>query len=220
MSLPRPQRQGLQQLVHLLIAQILLRAPVRFLYRIRIHRDPRLDHLVCVYAANHRSFADPPLVAMWTRYANGFMARRSLWKLPVIGQVLMLVGGVPVDRGAPTLRSISDAVAVVRGGRSLVIFPEGTRTRDGRLRTLREGPAMIARRAGVPMVPVYLDRSERVWCPGRALPSLGSPPVRLRYGPPLLAPASVPPRERDAWVTARAAAWMQAQERASLGPRR
>ncbi|MFW5846419.1 MAG: lysophospholipid acyltransferase family protein [Planctomycetota bacterium] len=215
----RPQgRDGLtkQALVHFIIGRG-LRLLVRFCYRVRIRRHPLWQHQVCVLAANHRSFADPPLVAMFSRYADAFFARATLWKLPVVGHVLRLVGGVPVDRARPSPRAMAQVVQELRGGRNLVVFPEGTRSRDGRLGRVYEGPALFARRAGVPVVPVYVHRSDLAWPRGGILPRLCCG-LEIRYGRPIRAPAHLSARQQDRWLTSYIDRWLRAQEQQLMGP--
>jgi 1-acyl-sn-glycerol-3-phosphate acyltransferase len=197
-----------------------LRMFARFCWQPRIRWVDRAAALreVCLYACNHRSFLDPPLVGMFISRTTSYFARRSLWKVPIVREVLNGVGGVPVDRDAPGLASIRDAVTALVAGRNMLIFPEGTRTKTGRLGEMREGPAMIARRAGVPVVPVYVHNTERGWKPGRPLPSLDAPGIEVRFGRPIRVPARIPPRERDRWMTTYLRRWMERQERDLVGP--
>jgi 1-acyl-sn-glycerol-3-phosphate acyltransferase len=196
-------------LVHFVTSTCLRRVGL-FTSRVRIRKHPAYRDQVCVLAVNHRSFADPPLVGMCTRYANAYFARENLWKVPLVGQVLWLVGGIPVNRGRPSLTSMAAAVQELRTGRSLLLFPEGTRTKTGRLQRLQEGPAMFARRGKVPVVPVYLYRSEFIW-PRAGLPRPAGG-VHIRFGRPMQAPAGFSPRQQDRWLTRYLERWMQRQE--------
>ena len=105
------------------------------------------------------------------------------------------------------------AVERLRRGISVLVFPEGTRTRSGRLGPLREGPAMFARRAGVPIVPVYVHHSEMVWPRANKLPTLLTKGIEIRLGRPLVAPKNLDSRAQDAWISRRLQTWMIAQER-------
>ncbi|MBA3937460.1 MAG: 1-acyl-sn-glycerol-3-phosphate acyltransferase [Planctomycetes bacterium] len=199
---------------------LVLRATARFLYRAQVRRAGPLPTGPCVYAANHRSFYDPLLVGMCHRVAASYFARDSLWRNPFIGTVLNIMYGIPIDRVNPGMSSMSGAIDKLRRGIPVLIFPEGTRTRTGRVTPLRDGPALFARRAGVPIVPVYVHRSDLAWPRGRILPRLGVAGVQVRFGSPIRAPAGLPPRQQDAWVTRRLQAWMELQERRLLGPRK
>jgi 1-acyl-sn-glycerol-3-phosphate acyltransferase len=107
----------------------------------------------------------------------------------------------------------------LRCGISILVFPEGTRTKNGRVSRLREGPALFARRAGVAVVPVYLHRSEAVWPRGRIVPNFITKNIEVRVGSPIVAPEHLNPREQDKWVSYRIEAWMLLQERSVMGPR-
>lgn len=197
---------------------LLLRWWVRLCFRARVRRAAGVPMHPCVLACNHRSFADPPLVAMWSEAPVSFFARSSLWRIPGIKQMLDLFYGIPVERENPGISSMKGAVDRLRRGVSVLVFPEGTRTKTGRVGRLRDGPALFARRAGVPLVPVYVHRSEAIWPRGALMPRLCGPRIEVRFGAPIAAPAGLEPRDADAWVTRRLHAWMIANE-LSLGHR-
>ena len=111
------------------------------------------------------------------------------------------------------------AVDRLKNGISVLVFAEGTRTRDGRLAPMREGPALFARRAGVPIVPVYLYRSEAVWPRGQFLFNFINKDIEVRVGKPIVAPKDLAPRAQDAWISRRLELWMEQQERSFMGPR-
>lgn len=195
-----------------LFGVLLLRSFVRFCYRCDARFAVPLPPPPVLFAANHRSFLDPPLVGMWLKQPISYFARADLWRLPVIGPVLRIMRGIPVERENPGMSSMKGAVERLREGMSVLVFPEGTRTRTGRLGRLRDGPALFARRAGVPVVPVYLHRSEQGWKRGHPLPSPTALPIAVRFGRPIVPPAHLPPKEQDRWVTIRLEAWMKAME--------
>jgi 1-acyl-sn-glycerol-3-phosphate acyltransferase len=203
-----------------LVAFVALQPLARFLYRLRVRRCRHLPEGPCILASNHRSFADPMLVGMFHHYPIAYFARASLWHNPVIAFFLRVMYGIPVDREHPGLSSSRGAVERLRQGISVLVFPEGTRTRDGRLSPMRDGPALFARRANVPVVPIYLHRSERIWPRSSFLPRLCGTGVEIRFGRPLIPPPGLETREQDAWVTRRLQAWMELQERRLMGLRR
>jgi 1-acyl-sn-glycerol-3-phosphate acyltransferase len=105
------------------------------------------------------------------------------------------------------------AIERLREGLPVVIFPEGTRTKTGRLGVLKDGPALISRRAGVPLVPVYVHRAERCWPQGQPWPNPWGTRLQVRFGRPLVPPAGLSPKEQDAWKTRRLELWLRYQER-------
>jgi len=111
-----------------------------------------------VYAANHGSALDIPVLFGHLPAEFRVMHKRSLYWVPVVGQFLYLGGHIGVHRGRPfeARRSMERATARIRGGASVAVFPEGTRSRDASVRTFKRGSFVIAIQAGVPVVPVSL----------------------------------------------------------------
>jgi 1-acyl-sn-glycerol-3-phosphate acyltransferase len=219
-STPPPPSDVLPNALQVLIGYVLLRPWFTFFLRGRVRRSRLMPEGPCVLACNHRSFADPPLVGMHMRRPIAYFARADLWQNPVIAFFLNAMFGIPVDRDNPGLSSMKGAVERLRRSIAVLVFPEGTRTRNGRLGPLREGPALFARRANVPIVPVYLLHSEMLWPRGRKLPRFLAKGLEVRFGAPLVPPTELDPRAQDAWIRQRLQVWMTAQERRLLGPAR
>jgi 1-acyl-sn-glycerol-3-phosphate acyltransferase len=215
---PAPKHTFVTMLIQAL-GVLILRPWAGLCFRNRIRYAAPLTH-PCVFASNHRSFADPPFIAMCSSRPIAFFARANLWRVPGIRQMLNAFYGIPVERENPSISSMKGAVERLRAGISVLVFPEGTRTKSGRLGKLRDGPALFARRGGVPLVPVYVHRSEAMWPRGALLPRLCGKRMEIRFGKPIVAPLGLEPRAADAWVTQRLDAWMQRQERALQNPRR
>jgi 1-acyl-sn-glycerol-3-phosphate acyltransferase len=201
------------------LGYLFLRPWVKFGLRGRVRRSRDLPDGPVVLACNHRSFFDPPMVGMCFRRPVAYFAKSSLWDSPAIALMLRTMFGIPVDRENPGLSSMKGAVDRLRHGISVLVFAEGTRTRDGRLGPMREGPALFARRAGVPIVPVYLYRSEAVWPRGQFGPTFITKNIEVRVGRPITAPSHLNPRAQDTWVSRRLELWMECQERSFMGPR-
>ena len=111
-----------------------------------------------VYAANHVSALDIPVMFGHLPAEFRIIHKRSLHFVPIIGQYLYLGGHIGVHRGRPfeARRSLERAAARIRGGTSVAVFPEGTRSRDTAVRAFKRGSFVIAIEAGVPVVPVSL----------------------------------------------------------------
>jgi len=125
---------------------------------VRIHG---LDRLVLdgtfIFACNHVSLFDiPALVGFLPR--NNFVAKAELFNIPVFGQAIRVLGTVPIERKnqQAAFSSYETAAARIRGGSSVVVFPEGTRGRTYAIRQLKKGPFVLAIKAGAPIVPVVL----------------------------------------------------------------
>ena len=111
-----------------------------------------------VYMANHSSLIDTPALFAYLPHQFRIMAKKELFYIPFMGWHLWTAGNFPIDRGDPrkTAKSLRGVVEGIRGGKSLAVFPEGTRTPDGRLQEFKSGAFKIAVRAGVPIVPVSI----------------------------------------------------------------
>ena len=113
---------------------------------------------VAVYASNHLSYMDTPVIFAALPFQFRILARHNLWKLPFIGWYLNRSGQIPVNADNPraSISSLNVGVKALKAGMPLVIFPEGGRSVDGHLRTFMSGPAFMAIRAQVPLVPMAL----------------------------------------------------------------
>jgi 1-acyl-sn-glycerol-3-phosphate acyltransferase len=118
------------------------------------------EHLLplAIYTSNHTSFMDTPLVFSSLPFQFRILAKQSLWKWPFIGWHLQRSGQIPVDEesGSGSIAGLNRAIRALKGGMPLFIFPEGGRTEDGSVQPFMRGPAYIAIRARVPLVPIAL----------------------------------------------------------------
>jgi 1-acyl-sn-glycerol-3-phosphate acyltransferase len=142
------------------IARFWARTEVRIsLSRLKVEGAENLrKSRVAVYAPNHTSYMDIPVVFAALPFQFRILARKQLWQWPFIGWYLERSGQMPIDIANPhaTLSSLGGAVKALRGGMPLVVFPEGGRTLDGKLKTFLSGAAYLAIRAQVPLVPIAL----------------------------------------------------------------
>lgn len=139
-------------------------------------------------ASNHQSFADPPLVGAPVPRRAYYMARSSLFRVPGLGWLITQVNSFPVDRGGVDRRAMRTAVGLMRAGHVLVLFPEGTRTLDGEVQDFSAGFALLAARAGVPIVPAAVHGAFDVWPRHHKLPWPGR--VHVAYGEPVAPPGT------------------------------
>jgi len=129
-----------------------------------------------ILASNHTSFLDPPLVGASLNRSINYLARESLFRYPGVGWVLRQVQAVPVDRdggGAKGLKAILDRLL---DGGAIVLFPEGTRSQDGRLQRPRSGIGLTVIKSDAPVVPVRIfGRHRRFPRPHRVQVKFGQP---------------------------------------------
>lgn len=117
-----------------------------------------------VYIANHLSIVDVWIMLVLVPPSTRFVAKQELFRIPIFGWALAASGFIPVNRKsrAEAVRTLAEAGARIRAGRSVVLFPEGTRSRDGRLAPFKRGAFHLALSAGVPVVPVAITGSFQV----------------------------------------------------------
>jgi 1-acyl-sn-glycerol-3-phosphate acyltransferase len=132
--------------------------------RTRVEGLENIPPGTCLFAANHTSNADAPAIvgAMPRRIA--ILGKKSLFAIPIVGAAFRLAQFVPVDRAHPerAAASIDSAAEKMKHGMSFLIYPEGTRSPDGRLLPFRRGAFVLAIKAGVPVVPVACSGAHRV----------------------------------------------------------
>jgi 1-acyl-sn-glycerol-3-phosphate acyltransferase len=115
-------------------------------------------HQPAVYASNHLSYMDTPVLFAKLPFQFRILAKQGLWKIPFVGWYLKRSGQVPIDSRSSrsAVAGLLRGVAVLKSGTPLVVFPEGARSPDGTLRPMASGCAFMAIRAGVPLIPVAL----------------------------------------------------------------
>ncbi len=116
-----------------------------------------------VICGNHTTLGDPLYVvcAMGGKRQTHVMAKAEVMKWPVIGFLLKKAGIIGVNRGKSDMAAVKECLKVLRGGVKLLMFPEGTRVREGQVSEVQTGAAMLATRTGVPLVPVYIPAKKR-----------------------------------------------------------
>lgn len=154
--------------------------------RVRVLHPERLaSGQSVVLVANHESFADIVVLLASVPLQVRFLAKRGVFRVPVLGWSIRAAGFIPVDRGdrARSTATFDAALARLAGGRSLVIFPEETRTRTGELSVFKKGAALLALRSGLPLLPVGLAGTRRVLPRSTLVPTPGT--VVLCVGEPI-----------------------------------
>jgi 1-acyl-sn-glycerol-3-phosphate acyltransferase len=132
--------------------------------RVRVKGTERIPQGTCIFAANHTSSADAPAVVGAIPRRIAILLKRSLFEWPIVGQAFHLAHFIPVDRvnRESAVGSLEKATEAIREGQSFLIYPEGTRSPDGRLQEFKKGTAVMAIKSGVPVVPVACSGAHRV----------------------------------------------------------
>jgi 1-acyl-sn-glycerol-3-phosphate acyltransferase len=138
-----------------------------------------------IYMCNHVSNIDPPVVVPAIPRRTSVLVKKELFKVPILGKAMRLGSLVPVDRTnrEAAIQSLRAAHDVMRSGINMTVFPEGTRSRDGKLLPFKKGPFHLAMESGVPVVPMTILNSYELMPPGQDYVLPGT--VRLIFHPPL-----------------------------------
>ena len=165
-SLVRPKSAWVDRLIRIWARTILSAAGVS----IRTENEAALEpdrHYVII--ANHCSYLDIPSLQAAINQPLRFMAKKSLFSIPLFGQALQISGFVPVDRNnrKTAVRSFDMAAAQIRTGRTVVVFPEEGRSRTRDMRPFQRGAFLLALRSGLPIVPVAIRGTFEVLPVGR-----------------------------------------------------
>lgn len=157
----------------------------------------------CIAVCNHASYFDPPILSNCLGRPVAFMAKEELFNVPLLKQVIELYGAYPVKRSQSDRSAIRAALKVLENGWIAGIFLDGTRSRDGRIHRPKLGAALIAAKAGVPIIPVSLWGTEKIITKNSLIPR--SIPITIRIGEVIEPPRSTKKEELQA-VTDRCAA--------------
>jgi 1-acyl-sn-glycerol-3-phosphate acyltransferase len=149
-----------------------------------------------LFVANHQGAFDIPLLIGFIPGLKGFVSKKENFRLPIVSIWMKLLGCIVIDRNdlRQSARAIARGVQALQTGRSLVIFPEGTRSQSGRLNPFKDGSFKLATRSGATIVPLTIDGSYRLLEGNRGRIRPGT--VRLHIHPPVL-PADLPADKRS-----------------------
>jgi 1-acyl-sn-glycerol-3-phosphate acyltransferase len=166
------------------LAKSMVRILLAIMFRMRYSGQknvPRRGGLLVV--SNHQSHLDPPLIGVGCPRLMVFLARRSLFRFRPFGWLIGSLGAIPIDREGFALSGIRATINWLRQGEAVVVFPEGTRSRDGELGIFKPGLTLVARRARVPILPAAIVGGYDAWPRADHFPRPG--PVHVHYGPPI-----------------------------------
>jgi 1-acyl-sn-glycerol-3-phosphate acyltransferase len=125
----------------------------------------------CIFLANHVSNLDPPILFPAVPGQASVMLKKELMRIPLLGTAMRMAKFVPVERRSSresAQASVTAAAETVRSGLHFLIFPEGTRSKDGRLQPFKRGPFYLATETGAPVVPVAISGTEKLMRKGSA----------------------------------------------------
>jgi 1-acyl-sn-glycerol-3-phosphate acyltransferase len=187
----------------ILLARLVVTPIVVVYFRLRVKGGgsvPRRGPLLLV--ANHASHLDPPIVGCSTLRRVSYLARSSLFRPAPFGWLIRTLGAVPIERKSTGLGGIRATRQLLAAGGAVVVFPEGTRSTDGRPGELREGFIAVAKHTVAEVQPVWIEGSHAAFPRGARIPRPRS--VQVRFGAPFRVPegasnAEVVAHVRDQW---------------------
>lgn len=163
-----------------LLVNVVARACFRY-RTVGAERVPRRGGVLL--AANHESYLDIPLLGCGVRRRLYFMGRRSLFPNPVIGWICRHLGWIPIRQDRLDREGFGEAIERIKAGKAVVIYPEGGRSRDGRLLLAKPGVGVIVAKTGCPVIPVHIEGTFEALPTGARF--IRCRPVTVTFGEPM-----------------------------------
>jgi len=150
-------------------------------FRIHIYgRENVPDKGAVVLVSNHQSYLDPVFCGIYLKRPLYFLARSSLWKNRFFGRLISSVNTIPVNQGQADLSAMRKVIDKLKKGWGVCLFPEGTRSIDGKITPFKPGFGLLCRRGGAAVVPVLIDGAFECWPRHKKIFSPGS--IEVCYG--------------------------------------
>lgn len=147
------------------------------------HVNPKSNYLVM---ANHNSFVDIPVLFHSLPFYTYFIAKKELKKIPLLGWYIKAYGMIYIDRSdrIKARKSIAIAAQCIQDGKRIIIFPEGTKSKDGKMGRFKKGGFHLAEQAKVPILPIKLEGARNVW-PNKQPFQLRKGKITVKIGAPI-----------------------------------
>ena len=157
----------------------------RVVFKIEFHGVDNIPREgACIITPNHVTYADPIWITIPMPRRIYYMAWNKPFRIPILGLLMRMFGAFPVNLDVAADASAQrEAIEALRKGRALVIFPEGGRTKTGKLMPFKMGAFRLALSYGVPIVPVTIKGANAIWPVGQMLPRAGK--LTITYHPPI-----------------------------------
>lgn len=169
-------------------------------FRLRVvHRERMINHGPVIMASNHESYLDPPLVGSVADRAIFFLARKSLLAGPFFGWLLPKLNVIPVDQEGNDRSALKALIRILRAGEGTLVFPEGERTADGRLRPALPGLGFVIAKTLAPVVPMRIFGAREAWPRGSS--RVRFRPITVVVGEPIyFTAADLQPPGKDVYL--------------------
>ena len=150
-------------------------------FRINVYGKENVpDEGAIVLVSNHQSYLDPVFCGIYLKRPLYFLARSTLWKNRFFGRLISSVNTIPVNLGKTDLSAMKKVISKLKEGWGVCLFPEGTRTNDGKITPFKPGFSLLCRRGGAAVVPVMIDGAFECWPRHKKLFSPGR--IEIYYG--------------------------------------
>ena len=156
----------------------------RLFYGLKVYGLSHFRPGSAVIAGNHASFFDPPVISISCPEEVHFLARESLFSVPVLGRLIRVLNSHPVSRSASDAHTFRQLIELLKAGKKVILFPEGQRSADGSLQPLEKGLSFLIYRARCGILPVYVSGTFEAWKPRQKLPKL-SGQICCVFGSPI-----------------------------------
>jgi 1-acyl-sn-glycerol-3-phosphate acyltransferase len=133
--------------------------------------------------SNHQSHFDPVLIGLACDRRLNYLARDTLFRFTPFRWLIQSLDAIPIDREGMGLAGLKETLRRLKAGELVLIFPEGTRTRDGEVAPLKPGFSALAKRANVPLLPVAIEGAYHAWPRRHLLPRMAT--IHIQFGEPL-----------------------------------
>ena len=145
---------------------------LKLFYRIRLIGKEHIPETgPAIFIANHQSFLDPCIVGVLTMDRPfSSLARASLFRNPFFAWIIRQLGAVPINQGRGHAGALRTALGELDAGRTVLLYPEGSRTPDGRMHEFQRGALLLIKKAKAPIIPIALEGAHDVWPIGRSMP--------------------------------------------------
>jgi 1-acyl-sn-glycerol-3-phosphate acyltransferase len=137
-----------------------------------IHPELILEEGPLILASNHQSYFDPPLVGICSRRGIYYLARKTLLQIPLLGKLLPHINVILVDRDGNDMSALKTVIRTVKSGNGVVLFPEGTRSTDGKLQPAKAGIGLVIAKTRAPVQPMRIFGSYEAFPKGSGKISL------------------------------------------------
>ena len=137
--------------------------PILILFPTKVVGKQNLPKGGAIYICNHQSYADVAILGNYIRRSQYFLAKKELFEKPILKWVLKGMKVIPIDRQKPELSSIKKCLQVLKNDKILTIFPQGTRAKKAKMEGLKDGVIMFSQKSQKPIVPMWLERTPKVF---------------------------------------------------------